>query len=226
MISGVRRMPAHRSQWVDRSRHRRRLRGDDGTSLVEMLVGMTLMSIFMVLFTGAILMMNKSMNQSQAVNATASQLNTAYANLDNTVRYATFISTPGVSTGTRNWYVELRSFDAGVEQCTQLRVNVTTQQLQSRSWTVSNGVAGTAGAWRQIAAGISNGGAVAGATTQPFYLIPADTSTVSQQLVVNLIAPAGSGSAQVNSLSTFTLTAVNSTVPAPVARICQQQGRQ
>jgi type II secretory pathway pseudopilin PulG len=205
-------------------RLRQRMSRDDGTSLIELMVGMMLMAIFMGMFTGAVVMMNNAMNKSQAVNLTASQLNVAFLNLDNTVRYAAFISTPGVGTS-GDWYVELRVTDTGAEVCTQLRVDIASQQLQRRTWTVVNAVASTPGAWAPISSGISNGGAVSGASTQPFYLLPALANTVFQQLTINLISPSGSGSSLTNSTSSFTFTALNSIIPAPTAPICQQQGR-
>lgn len=203
----------------------RRLRADDGTSLIEITVGLTLMAVFMAMFTGAIVMMNRSMNLTQAVNTTASQLNTAFTNLDNTIRYANYVTTPGVSVGSGNWYVELRSSRSGQEVCTQLRVDKASQQLQSRTWNVTDAVATTPSTWQPIASGISNGNAAAGATTQPFYIVPAAANAASQQLAVNLTAPAGSGSAQVTSQLALTFTAMNSTASAPVARICLQPGR-
>jgi Tfp pilus assembly protein PilW len=203
---------------------RQRMKQDEGTSLIELVVGMMLMAIFLGMFTGAIVMMNTSMNKSQAVNLSSSQLNTAFASLDNTVRYAAFISTPGTGTPSGDWYVELRVTNTGSEVCSQLRVDIASQQLQRRVWTVgANGNASTPGAWVPISSGISNGNAPAG-PTQPF--LPGTlTNGLYQQLTINLTAPAGSGSAQTNSMSTFTLTALNSALPAPTSSICQQAGR-
>lgn len=197
---------------------------DDGTSLVELIVGMTLMAIFMGMFTGAVVMMNSAMNKTQSINSTTSQLNLAFQNLDRTVRYASTISTPGIGTS-GNWYVELRTTETGTEVCTQLRVDIASQQLQLRSWNVANAVASSLTAWAPISSGISNGTAVSGASTQPFYLKAPLPNTLFQQLVVTLIAPSGSGASLTNSTSSFTLTALNSTVPVPAAPICQQQGR-
>ena len=211
--------------WWSRAQHlRQRLRRDEGTTLIELMVGMTLMVIFMAMFTGAVVMMNNAMNKAQAVNLTASQLNVAFTNLDNTVRYAAFISTPAVG-ASGDWYVELRTTNTGTEVCTQLRVDIGAQQLQRRTWTVVNAIASAPSAWLPISSGISNGNAVAGATTQPFWLVPPVGNAVLQQLTTNLISPAGSGFSQTNSMSSFTFSAVNSVVPAPTGQICQQQGR-
>ncbi len=197
---------------------------DEGTSLIELMVGMVLMAVFLAMFTGAIVMMNNAMNKSQAVNLAASQLNSAFLNLDNTVRYAAFISTPGLGSS-GDWYMELRVTNTGSEVCDQYRVDIASQQLQRRTWTVANAVASAPGAWAPISSGISNGGAVAGASTQPFYLVPPQANALYQQVTINLTSPAGSGSALTNSLSSFTFTALNSAIPAPTAAICQQQGR-
>jgi Tfp pilus assembly protein PilW len=206
-------------------RLRRRLQGDDGTSLIELTVGMLLMSIFLAMFTGAIVMMNSAMNKSQAVNLSASQLNVAFASLDNMVRYAAFISTPKVGSPSGDWYVEFRVTTTGAEVCNQLRVDIASKQLQRRTWTVAGGVASTPSAWVPIASGISNGGAAAGAKTQPFYLVTPVGNAVSQQLTFNLVSPAGAGSALTNSVSSFTFTALNSPVGVVGTQICQQQGQ-
>ena len=203
---------------------RERLNQDEGTSLIELVVGMMLMAIFLGMFTGAIVMMNSAMNKSQAVNLTASQLNNAFMNLDNTVRYAAFVSTPGVGTS-GDWYVELRVTNTGSEVCSQYRVDIVAQQLQLRTWTVANAAASAPTAWLPISSNISNGGAAATPSTQPFYLVPPPPNSLYQQLTINLISPAGNGTALTNSKSAFTFTALNSTVPALTTAICQQQGR-
>jgi hypothetical protein len=188
------------------------------------MVGMVLLSIFLAMFTGAVLMMNNAMTKSQAVSLTASQLNVAFLAMDSTVRDAAFISTPRKGKTTGDWYVELRGADAGTEVCTQLRVDIATQQLQRRSWTVVKAVASAPTAWVPISSGISNGGASAGTAGQPFALVPPRANEVFQQLRITLVSPAGSGSSLTTSTSSFTLTALNSVIPAPTAPICQQQG--
>lgn len=193
---------------------------EEGTSLVELMVGLVLMTVFMAMFTGAVVMMNNAMNKSQAVNQTASQLNVAFQSLDETVRYAAAISTPGLGAPSGNWYVEMRATTTGAEVCTQLTVDIASQQLKRRTWTVVNAVAVNVNAWVPIASGVS-AGAVTDPTTQPFYLVTARANTVYQQLTVNLIALSGSGSSFTNSASSFTFTAVNSVVPVPTGPICK-----
>ena len=200
---------------------------DEGTSLIELVVGMTLMIIFMAMFTGAVVMMNSAMSKSEAVNVSSSQINTAFLNLDTTVRYASYIGTPATTpgVGTGDWYVEFQSTNNGAEACTQLRVDKASRQLQSRTWTVANAAATTPSLWVPTASGISNGDAIAGASTQPFYLVPPGQNTVFQRLTVNLSSSAGPASSTTNSMSSFTFTALNSVLPAPTSSICLQWGR-
>jgi len=203
---------------------RRRMSRDDGTTLIELMVGMTLMIVFMGMFTGAIVMMYGAMNKTQAMSVSASQLNIAFTNLDGIVRYAAAISTPAKGTTTGDWYVELRTTNTGSEVCTQLRVDITAQQLQQRTWKVTNGVASSLTNWVPIASGITNGGAATGPTTQPFYLKPPQANTLFQQLTLNLMSPAGPATSMTTSVSSFTLTAMDSLLPVP-AGICQEQTR-
>ena len=198
---------------------------ETGTSLLEVVVGLAIMSIFMGMFTTAILTMTTGTTKSQAINLASGQLNQAFQNLDKTVRYATAISTPGVGTPSGDAYVEFRSTNTGSEVCTQLRADIASQQLQRRTWTIVNSVASTASGWAPLASGISNGGVTSG-TDQPFALVPIASSSVAfQQLVVNLVAPTGNGASKTTSRSSLTFTAVNSTIPVPTAPICQQAGR-
>jgi len=197
---------------------------DEGTTLIEVMVGMVLMSIFLAMFTGAVVLMNRAMNNAQAVNQSASQLNAAFLSLDKTVRYAAAISAPGKE-GKGNWYVEMRTTatsKAGTEECTQFRVD--SQQLQRRTWTVDNSFPSKPTDWMPIASDISNGDVEPGTPAAPFQ-VPARAGAVLQQLTITLQSSSGSGTSLTNSTSSFTFTAVNSTMAAPTTSICQQWGR-
>jgi type II secretory pathway pseudopilin PulG len=199
------------------------LRRDDGTTLIELTVGMIIMSIFLAMFTGAVVAMNRAENKAEAVSLSSGQLNQAFLTLDKTVRYAAAISTPGTG-ALGDWYVEMRSTNQGSEVCTQLRIDG--QQLQRRTWTVTNAVAAAPTTWAPLTSYVSNGAAPTGAT-QPFVLLTpaAANNTNFQQLTFNLSTVAGGGSTQTTSLSSFTFTAIDSTMPASTAPVCQEQGR-
>ena len=99
-------------------------------SLIEMVIGMPVMAVFLAIFTGAIVTMTTTVNKVQAVTTSASQTNTAFMKLDKLVRYAIAITTRRVrapATGTSSSTPSTRH---DVETCTQLRVDITHQQLQ------------------------------------------------------------------------------------------------
>lgn len=196
---------------------------DAGTSLIELVVAMVIMSIFLTLFTTAILMMTRSQNKVESVNATSTQLNQAFLALDKTVRYSAAISPPGVSTagGTGYWYVELRTTSTGSEMCTQLRLNTSSRQLERRSWAPAN-LPQIAPSFAPLASFITNT-----ASAQPFVLLDPALNKIAayQQLTINLTSVSGSGNFQSTSNSSFTFSALNSTVPAPTSPVCQEEGR-
>lgn len=211
---------------------RRRLSGEEGTSLIELVVGMMLMTIFMGMFTGVVVMMNSAENKAESVNLTSSQLNQAFLTLDKTVRYAAAISPPAKSTTSGDWYVELRTMNTGSEICTQLHLQQASAtfpvvpNLEKRTWSVVAGAAvtGSLTNFVPVAPGITNGGAATG-SDQPFVLKIPPANVNFQQLTINLVSLSGSGATRTPSSSAFTVTAYNSTIPAPTAPICQEQGR-
>jgi Tfp pilus assembly protein PilW len=188
----------------------RRVSGDHGTTLMELVVGMMIMVIFMGMFTSAVLLMNRLVTKAQAVTATTTQLNQAFLTLDKSVRYASAISTQGKSV-TGFWYVELRRPRTDGDYCTQLRVNVTKKSLEQRTW--KEGTA-PASSFTQMASDIANG-TVTG-PTQPFTV----SATISYQRLAIYLVSTTSGSSSTTTTSSFTFTAINSVVPAPAA-ICQ-----
>lgn len=201
-----------------------RIREDSGTSLIELVVGMSILSIFLAMFTGAVIMMNQATNKAQAVSLSSLQVNQAFLRLDKTVRYATAISTPGqcipianVPCTTSDWYVEFLTTSAGAQLCTQLRID--SKQLQARSWNpVSAPPAQTPDQFTPLASGITNG-----TVTDPFVL---GSTALYQQLSVTLAAQSGSASTQVTaSQSTFTFSALNSSISPAASPNCLAAGR-
>ena len=200
----------------------RRVRDDEGSSLIELLVGIALMAVFGAMFSGAIFMMTNSSKTAQSITTTSTQLNTAFVKLDKTVRYAAAFSMPARSNG--NWYAEFRTTNTGAEVCTQLRV--ATQQLQSRTWTVLLGVVSNQTDWVPLASGIANGDVVSATTDRPipFVLIPTTGSSARYpSLTVGLVATSGDASA--TSISVTTYPAVNATTTTATTGVCQELGR-
>lgn len=163
------------------------------------------MSIFMAMFTGAVVMMTKAMDTSRTISDAASQVDAAFRELDETVRSASFISTPEQGAD-QNWHVEMLSLERdGTQRCTELRVDSAAQKLQRRTWTAGSADRSD---WVTIASGITNGGAD---TAPPFALtVATDVPMMFQQLVVTLVPQTGPGISPATAGSSFTVTALNS----------------
>ena len=193
--------------------------------MVELIVGMGIMTICGAIFLGSAVTLSRVTAKTQSVTTSASQTNLAYLKLDRSVRYASAISQPGRDSA-GNWYVELRDTTSGDEVCTQLRLNNSTKRLEQRTWrTDTTPVVATA--FRQISTGFTNGTAAYDASTagdQPFFLDPATNTAIHQKLTITLVSAAGTTGTSSTSRSSFTLTALNSTGSSSES-ICQQVGR-
>ena len=87
----------------------RRLQGDDrGFTMLETVVGMVIMTIFMGIFTGAVVTMYSSANKAEALSNSTGQLNLAFDRLDKEIRYASYV---GSNAGVRRQLVRCLSDD-------------------------------------------------------------------------------------------------------------------
>jgi len=208
-----------------RETFRRAVRSDSGVSLLEMVVGLVIMTIFMSMFTGAVVMMYNASSKSEALADTASQVSIAFNRLDASVRYASAITTPGQSGD--DWYVEWLSTYSGQHDCTQVRLDASAGQLQQRTWAVdSDGTATGVSGWTPLASGLSTDGSVA-----PFILSlasdaprPDGMALPYQQLRFHLIAEATGRTGVTTTTSDVTFTAFNSR-PVTMGQVCTEEGR-
>ncbi|GAB1689608.1 type II secretion system protein J [Krasilnikovia sp. M28-CT-15] len=97
-------------------------RDDEGMSLIEVMMSMAIMSVLMVVFTGAILQIYKSNTATDTVSAAQSQVHQAFQRFDKELRYASWIATPG-QVGTNKWAVEFAGADS--TKCEQLVLDTT-----------------------------------------------------------------------------------------------------
>jgi type II secretory pathway component PulJ len=200
---------------------------DAGTSLLELVVGMAIMAIFMGIFTTAIVVMTKTASKVEAVTAADTQVNQAFLTLDKSVRYASAITTTGISSASGDWYVEFDTTNSSAEQCTQLRVDRASSQLQQRTWVVPVSGAPTASSWKPLASYLTNTAEVTGSSDAPFSVPAALTTATSsyQRLTITLVSTAG-GTNTATSRSSMTFTALNSSATATTnGTKCQQMGR-
>lgn len=191
--------------------------------MIELVVGMTLMAVFMTMFTAAITTMYRSANKAESLNRTSSQLNLAFDKLDASVRYASSISTPGRGAGGA-WYIELRTTNTGSPVCTQLKVDPASQQVQRRSWSSPLPAGTPAPAWVPMANSITNG-ATTDEKKQPFVLVLPTGVLPYQQLRVHLESTSGSSDSATSSVADIQFTAVNSSSDSLSSGFCTDVGR-
>ncbi|MEV8505166.1 hypothetical protein AB0368_10105 [Actinoplanes sp. NPDC051475] len=211
------------------------VRDEDGSSLAELLVTMGIMSVVMMLVTGAILEVYRSVQVTDTLTAAQAQLSVAFQRFDRQLRYATWINKPGVPSGSQTWYVEFASQERDpstgldVDKCRQLRLELkptgagaATDKglLQLIEWTPgSNPTVGARGA--TIASNIDTADLAyvegeagksapfelqrAGDKPFPAAVAGSDFSSEYQRLRIHLKTRAAAGTAEIDT----TFTAVN-----------------
>jgi hypothetical protein len=179
--------------------------------MIDVVVAMTLMSVFMSIFTGMVVQMFRSANKNLAIASAQSQVTTAYLRLDKEIRYAAGISAPG-PVGDDS-YVEYLTTNTGVATCTELRLNAASRQLQRRSWPQA-GVPPVPSAWVPLASAVSS--------PTPFTFAAADDTYNFQRLRLTLLASAGGGSTAASRQTDVTFTALNTTLGTSSATVCAE----
>jgi prepilin-type N-terminal cleavage/methylation domain-containing protein len=206
---------------------RARRAGDQGTSLIELMVVMVIFTIILGIITSAIINMQ---HQGQRENGRANDLDAArkvVTLLDYSVRFANAVTLPGTGTD-GGLYVEWQSGNTGQQQtCTQWRYEPSTHVLQYRTWQPPLSGIGTVtpSGWAPVAVGISPVGAT------PIFSITSGTKTqtsskldTKEELAVQFTAT--SGVPATSSTTEVTLTAINtSSQSPPLTATCTQVGR-
>jgi Tfp pilus assembly protein PilW len=132
---------------VNSGRRRRRVRGDAGVTLIELIVTMGVMIVVMAIFTAEVIQVVRSVGTSENTATSQTQLRLALQMLDREVRYASGITVPSSTAVGGAWYVEFLAADptTGQPVCRQLRLD-SSGVLQQLSWTPgSPPAAGTPG---------------------------------------------------------------------------------
>lgn len=215
--------------------HRRRRIGalppDAGVTLIEMVIAMTLTSVFLVVVAATFITMYRTSSKADSISEVNTQAAMAFDRLDSSVRYAAAISTPGMG-GDGNWYVEWNAADPSSAACTQLRLDIATAQLQQRSWDFDDDATVTdLSSWLPLASEVtaavpSEAGASEGSagSVAPFSLVD-DDEVPHQQLGIHVRIGDGSGQAAAPTDLAITFTALNSRRLADPGPICQQVAR-
>jgi prepilin-type N-terminal cleavage/methylation domain-containing protein len=198
---------------------RLRARDDAGVTLIEVVVGMSIMSIVMAVFTVGILQTYRSVNKSTSLSTAQSQINIAFLRLDKEIRYATSISQSGQSGG--DWYVEYLIKDrTGTATCTELRLD-SAGQLTRRTWPDGS----TPRPWKDWPPLVSDIGTVGrDAEDAPFSFPPSDAvndKAAFQRLRVRLEARSGAGDTATSTQTDVTFTALNAPLSSdPDTTVC------
>ena len=200
---------------------RRPRRGDDsGITLIEVVVAMSIMAVFMAMFTAAIVQVYRVAGSVESAATAQSQVHVAFQRLDLEIRYAEGISTP--ATVGADTYVEYLTTNSGSATCTQLRWRAPTgglpAQLQRRTWTLSSPPAGmndAAHPWRSLVSGLTPV-VVGGVPVAPFTLLPPADQYTFPQLRVRLAVEAGADRTAATRESDLTFAALNGTTSSQV----------
>jgi len=169
----------------------------------------------MVVATAGIVGMYRTSNRADVLSNEMVQLQTAFQLLDRSVRYATAISQPSASASPLgDWYVEWSSTAGTTATCSQLRLDPSSGLLQRRSAAAG----GAPGGWNTVASFLT--------ATQPFTLQPASTSGYPhQRLTVDVTVRPPAGSSQLARRSTFSFTALNTSLTTVSTGVCTQLDR-
>ncbi len=163
-------MSTHRPH-PTRGRHRV-APADAGVTLVELLVGMSLMAVVLSLSTAAVLHMYGIAGRVESTTVAHAQLHAAFQRLDREVRYASDVTDAEERSG--GWYVAYRITAAGVPTCVELRVLDT--RLERSTW-VENELATTRTGWLPLASDVRT--LPSGA---PLELLPPDATSGFERL--------------------------------------------
>jgi type II secretory pathway pseudopilin PulG len=195
-------------------------RDDSGITLLEVVVAMSIMTVFMAMFTAAIVQVYRVTNSVEAAATAQSQIHIAFQRLDLEIRYADGISTPG-NVGADS-YVEYLTTNTDTETCTQLRWRAAggalPAQLLRRTWSLTappSGPNDPAHPWRPLATGLTPA-VVGGAPVPPFTLQPAAPPYTFPTLRLRLAVQAGADRTSATRQSDVTFTALNTTTTSQV----------
>ena len=171
-------------------RRDQRSRNDQGFTVIELLVSMSIFAVLLAVMMSVILGMTKSMNKTQSIADAAAQGLRATQALDKELRYADWIN-PSVPAAPATISATSISFEgltnAGVVQCYQW--HLTAGLLQQRSWTSASTTASyptaSSPGWTTVATGVANTGPV------PPFTVTARPSgaanTVFSQVAIDLV---------------------------------------
>ena len=184
---------------------------DDGVTLIELVVSLTIMAVMMTMFTTGVLQMYQAANKTESLANAQSELNTVFLRLDKIVRYAAWIG-DRQQTGAVHDLRMLTTGSAG-QRCYALRLNGDQNRLLIADWGPDAAPTGSEYAGTTIWATLANNVDVPD-TGKPFERIPADADSdiTFDRLLLELEATTGSGVSGTNTNTRVTFTALNTSL--------------
>lgn len=186
--------------------------GDAGLTLVDLLVAITIIAVFVTMFTATLGALRGSVASTHAISRTVDASTTAMGALGNQARRAMSISQPGAAGG--YWFVEWSSVTPGVADCVQTRMGFGV--LQQRTWNLAgDGQPVDMSGWNTVAHGVdATGGA------DPFTLHPADGPFKQQRLTVRFTAAQDTADGPVQADVEETFTAIHTRADTEANTMC------
>ena len=177
---------------------------EQGFTLVELAVAMLIMTIFFSLVMSGMIHLVSPAMQTEALGSSTSQIDLAFMNMDQEVRYAANIWEGADANG--NPYMDFET--AFNNKCTQIEFQKSAGNLVQREWPYTGSVpTGSAPSWKILATGLVPD--PTNPSQSPFQ--EPGNNYPKQQVTVNIYTASGTGSAHTVSYSSVTFTALDST---------------
>ncbi|MDQ1644944.1 MAG: hypothetical protein QOJ50_1128 [Cryptosporangiaceae bacterium] len=184
---------------------------DDGLTLIEMVVAITVLGVAMILFTGGMIQIYTNLNKTESLSGVQAQLNAAFLRLDKEIRYASSIGAQDTE-GSDNYFRYLIT-NTGTPTCIELKLDAAAKKLLRRTWTHTTGTPAVT-AWLPLASNVT--------ATSPFNVVPAAGSQLTPQLILRLRAWNGAGSDATSRATELTFTALNDTAGVADSTLCSE----
>lgn len=214
---------------------------DEGVTLIELVVSMTIMAVMMTMFTTAAIQMYQAANKTESLGTAQTQLNTVFLRLDKIVRYASWISDPTRDTGRETHSIKMAATvpvgGASAQRCFGLKLSSLRNTLWTASWDpdVTPPAAPTSSQWdaepptdAELRAGAQNRTVWTQIATDidaprdsvPFERIAADAVQNFDRMQLNLEATTGSSDSRTKTNTNVRFTALNTSLARPVTDLC------
>jgi len=182
-----------------------------GLTLIEVVVAMTVLSIFMAMFTSGMLQMYRTVNKNESQSTAQSEINALFLRLDREVRYAAGISDAGAVGADQ--YVEYLITNTGTPTCVELRLSAVDGQIQRRTWLHDQTPTRPTG-WVPLAS------AVTAAT--PFERVAPTDTYQFQRLRLRMSVSSGGADTATAKETDITFTALNTNPDTKSSSVCTE----